>query len=88
MNDLRIDHVAFGTDSMSVSSSDERSIVVSLCYFPRLREAQPQQRDQWQLIGRGLGVHWEALDEDLSVENILLAYSRTKISEYAHASHE
>ena len=86
MNDLRIHHVTFSADSMSVSFSDERSIAVPLSYFPRLHAASPSEREQWQLIGRGLGVHWESLDEDLSVENILLAYSRTKTSEYAHAS--
>ena len=88
MNDLRIHHVTFSGDSMSVSFSDERSVAVPLSFFPRLRAASSAEREQWQLIGRGLGVHWESLDEDLSVENILLAYSRTKISEYAHASHE
>ena len=87
MNDIRIHHVTFAADSMSVSFSDEHSVTVSLSYFPRLREAQPPQREQWQLIGRGLGVHWKALDEDLSVENILSAYSRAKAGEYAHASH-
>ena len=86
MNDLRIHHVTFSGDSMSVSFSDERSVAVPLSSFPRLRAASPTEREQWQLIGRGLGVHWESLDEDLSVENILLAYSRTKTSEYAHAS--
>ncbi len=87
MNDLRIHHVAFAADSMSVSFSDERSVVVPLSSFPRLHAASSAEREQWQLIGRGLGVHWESLDEDLSVENILLAYSRTKTAEYAHASH-
>jgi len=86
MNDLRIHHVAFGGDSMSVTFSDERSIAVPLSAFPRLHAASPSDREQWQLIGRGLGVHWESLDEDLSVENVLLAYSRAKKSEYAHAS--
>ena len=86
MNDLRIHHVTFSPDSMTVSFSDERSVVVPLSAFPRLRAALPSEREQWQLIGRGLGVHWKPLDEDLSVENILLAYSRTKTSEYAHAS--
>lgn len=62
-------------------------MVVPLSYFPRLLSAQPAQREQWLLIGRGLGVRWEALDEDLSVENILLAYSRSKAGEYARASH-
>ncbi len=88
MNDLRIHHVTFSGDSMSVSFSDERSVAVPLSAFPRLCAASSAEREQWQLIGRGLGVHWESLDEDLSVENILLAYSRTKTSEYAHASHE
>ncbi len=87
MNDLRIHHVTFNADSMSVSFSDERSVAVPLSAFPRLRAASPSEREQWQLIGRGLGVHWESLDEDLSVENVLLAYSRTKTSEYAHAWH-
>ena len=86
MNDLRIDHVTFTDDSISVSFSDERSVAVPLSSFPRLRAASPSEREQWQLIGRGLGVHWESLDEDLSVENILLAYCRPKTSEYARAS--
>ncbi len=85
MSDLRIHHVSFAGDSMSVAFSDERSVTVALSYFPRLRAAQTAQREQWQLIGRGLGVHWETLDEDLSVENILSAYSRAKAGEYAHA---
>ncbi len=86
MSDLRIHHVSFSGDSMSVAFSDERSVTVALSYFPRLRAAQPEQREQWQLIGRGLGVHWEILDEDLSVENILSAYSRGRVGEYAQAS--
>lgn len=85
MNDLRIHRLSFSGDLMSVTFSDERSIEVSLRYFPRLLAAQQAQREQWQLIGLGLGVHWEALDEDLSVENILSAYSRAKAGEYAHA---
>ncbi|MDZ4289320.1 MAG: DUF2442 domain-containing protein [Prosthecobacter sp.] len=86
MNDLRIHHVTFVGDSMSVSFSDERSVAVPLSFFPRLLAASSAEREQWQLIGRGLGIHWELLDEDLSVENILSAYSRNKTSEYAHAS--
>ena len=86
MNDLRIHHVTFAGDSLSVTFSDERSVAVPLKSFPRLLAAPSAEREQWQLIGRGLGVHWESLDEDLSVENILLAYSRGKTAEYAHAS--
>ena len=87
MSDLRIHLLSFSGDFMMVAFSDDRRITVPLDYFPRLRSAPPAQREQWQLIGRGLGVHWEVLDEDLSVENILLAYSRSKASEYAHAAH-
>lgn len=88
MNDLRIHHVAFSGDFMSVSFSDEHSVAVPISSFPRLRAASPAEREQWRLIGRGLGVHWESLDEDLSIENILTAYSRTKTAEYARASRE
>ena len=87
MNDLRIDRVTFGADSMSVSFSDQRSVAVPLNSFPRLHPASPSERERWRLIGRGLGVHWDALDEDLSVENVLLAYSRSKTAEYSLAPH-
>ena len=85
MSDLRIHRVSFSDDSMVVTFSDERSVAVPVSYFPRLNASAPAQREQWQLIGRGLGVHWEAIDEDLSVENILMAYSRSKAGEYAPA---
>ncbi len=71
---------------MLVAFSDKRTITVALTSFPRLLGAEPLERESWRLIGRGLGVHWEALDEDLSVENILSAYSRAKVGEYAHVS--
>ena len=83
MSELRIHHLSFAGDSMSVTFSDERTIAVALANFPRLRNARPAELEQWHLIGRGLGVHWPALDEDLSVENILTAYSRAKAGAYA-----
>ena len=83
MNELRIQRVSFPGESMTVEFADGRAISVPLSGFPRLQLASPSARDQWQLIGRGLGVHWESVDEDLSVENLLLAYSRTKTDEYA-----
>lgn len=86
MSELRIHHLSFADDSMSVTFSDERTIAVALANFPRLRNALPNQLEQWQLIGRGLGVHWPALDEDLSVENLLTAYSRAKAGAYAHVA--
>ena len=84
MSELRIHRLSFIGDSMCVAFSDERKVIVDVAAFPRLCNASPAQREQWQLIGRGLGVHWEELDEDLSVENILSAYSRAKVADYAH----
>jgi hypothetical protein len=84
MSELRIHQLTFIGDSMRVAFSDEREVVVDVSAFPRLRKASSAQREQWQLIGRGLGVHWEELDEDLSVENILTAYSRAKDADYAN----
>lgn len=50
---------------------DGREIAVPLAWFPRLFHATPQQRAEWQLIGNGEGLHWEALDEDISVTSLL-----------------
>jgi len=86
MSDLRIRTVSFSDNTMIVHFSDDRDVVVPLSYFVRLEAASAAERNQWSLIGRGLGVHWEALDEDLSVENILTAYSRHQRGTYAHAA--
>ncbi|MEA3443028.1 MAG: DUF2442 domain-containing protein [Chloroflexota bacterium] len=50
---------------------DAREITVPLEWFPSLRNAADEQRNKWQLIGRGVGIHWEELDEDISVEGLL-----------------
>ena len=49
---------------------DRRSISVPLEWYPRLLHAPPQERNNWRLIGRGEGIHWHDLDEDISVESI------------------
>lgn len=86
MSELRIQRLTFSGDSMRTEFSDGRAISVPLSSFPRLQSASPAERKAWELIGRGLGVHWEAADEDISVENILLAYSRAKRDEYARVA--
>jgi hypothetical protein len=53
--------------------ADAREISAPLEGFPRLKAATPEQRRNWRLIGRGLGVHWEDVDEDISVESLLAA---------------
>ena len=59
--------VAFSKAAMTVILADGREISALLEWFPRVRDATPEQRRGWRLIGRGEGLHWAAIDEDLSV---------------------
>ena len=67
---LAID-VSCTDDDLSVALSDGRTVVVPLAWFPRLVGASAKQRADWELIGGGVGVHWEAVDEDISVASLL-----------------
>ncbi len=58
-------------DTLSVDLSDGRTISVPLGWYPRLEHATPAERVNWRLIGKGHGIHWEDIDEDLSVEGLL-----------------
>lgn len=64
-------HVSFIDDSMQVNLTDGREIRVPLEWFPKLRDASPKQRQNWRLIGKGIGIHWPDLDEDVSLEGML-----------------
>ena len=59
-------------DTLSVDLSDGRTISVPLAWFPRLMHGTRKERGNWRLIGKGYGIHWEDLDEDISIENLLL----------------
>ena len=59
-------------DTLSVDLSDGRTISVPLAWFPRLAHGTAKERKNWRVIGKGYGIHWEDLDEDISVENLLL----------------
>ncbi|MGA2261095.1 MAG: DUF2442 domain-containing protein [Acidobacteriota bacterium] len=63
--------VACSDDALSVTLSDGRIVSVPLVWFPRLHEATHTQRGKWELIGSGIGIHWEAIDEDISVASLL-----------------
>jgi hypothetical protein len=65
--------VRFSGDMLHVNLSDGREVSVPLEWFPRLRDATPEQRKNWRLIGRGVGIHWEDVDEDISVASLLRA---------------
>jgi Protein of unknown function (DUF2442) len=63
--------VEFVDASIRVILADGREISAPLAWFPRLRDASDAQRANWRLIGRGEGVHWPELDEDVSVNALL-----------------
>jgi hypothetical protein len=63
--------ISFDDSMLSVSLSDGREIRVPLEWFPKLRDATTEQRQRWRLIGKGIGIHWPDLDEDLSLEGLL-----------------
>ena len=66
------ENVTVTEDTLSVDLSDGRTISVPLAWFPRLMCGTRKERDNWRLIGKGYGIHWEDLDEDVSIENLLL----------------
>lgn len=67
----RVVDVSITGDSIRVFLADGRKVSVPLEWFPRLRNATNAQRKKWRLIGRGIGIHWEEIDEDISVESLL-----------------
>jgi len=58
-------------DTLTVDLADGRSIAVPLVWYPRLAHGTHEERTNWRLIGRGEGIHWPKLDEDISVKNLL-----------------
>jgi len=64
--------VYFEKKCMCVVLSDGREVKTPLEFYPRLIHAAPAQRNNYQLIGHGTGIHWPDIDEDLSVEGIVL----------------
>lgn len=67
----RVQDVRVTDDTLSVDLADGRTIIVPLVWFPRLLEATPAQRRNWEPSGAGYGIHWPDIDEDLSVEGLL-----------------
>ena len=58
-------------DSIEVTLADGRRVSAPLEWFPRLRDASPEQKRNWRFIGPGIGIHWEDIDEDISVRSLL-----------------
>jgi len=66
-----VEGVAVTDDTLGVDLSDGRTISVPLAWYPRLLHATTQERNNWRPIGNGQGIHWEDIDEDISVEGLL-----------------
>lgn len=64
--------LSFDSDNMWVELSDGRQLGVPLAYFPRLANATPEQLGEYIISGGGAGLHWEELDEDISVPALLM----------------
>ena len=77
MNTLILEHehlatgVSFLQDALSVNLNDGRSITVPLAWYPRLLAGTKQEREQYEFIGGGEGIHWPKLDEDILVDSLL-----------------
>jgi hypothetical protein len=63
--------VWFDETKMYVRLVDGRELGVPLDWFPQLRDSSVEEKNNWRFIGRGKGIHWEAIDEDLSVAGLL-----------------
>ncbi len=62
----------FDNENMWVALTDGRQLSIPLIYFPRLLNATPEQRNNYELSGGGTGIHWEEIDEDISVPGLIL----------------
>ncbi len=62
----------FDNENMWVALTDGRQLSIPLLYFPRLLNATPEQRNNYELSGGGTGIHWEEIDEDISVPCLIL----------------
>lgn len=71
VTDERVADVRCDDAYLTVDLMDGRTIAVPLAWYPRLFNATPEQRANWQRIGAGYGIHWPDVDEDLSTEGML-----------------
>ncbi|HHT9114698.1 MAG: DUF2442 domain-containing protein [Planctomycetes bacterium] len=64
--------VWFDKENMWVALTDGRQLSIPLRYFSRLLNATPEQKNNYELSGGGTGIHWEEIDEDISVPGLIL----------------
>ncbi|MBI2535182.1 MAG: DUF2442 domain-containing protein [Deltaproteobacteria bacterium] len=67
-------------DELTVILADGRTVSAPIAWFPRLLAATRKQRNNWELIGGGVGIHWESIDEDISVASLLQPENFVRLS--------
>jgi len=67
-----VQNVIVSENSLTVELADGRTVAAPLGWYPRLAHASPEERARWRLVGAGIGIHWEDIDEDISVEGLIL----------------
>ena len=73
--------VSCKADALKVILADGRMVSAPLAWFPRLLAATPKQRMAWELIGGGIGIHWESIDEDILVASLLQPQNFMRLSD-------
>ena len=63
--------VQISDDTLRVDLNDGRTILVPLLWYPRLMEGLEAERNNWRILGQGEGIHWEDLDEDISIAGLI-----------------
>ena len=66
------------TDTLVVDLADGRTVSIPVSWYPRLAHGTPAEQAKWELIGRGHGIHWPLLDEDISVEDLLAGHGSSE----------
>jgi hypothetical protein len=72
LREATAENVIVTKDALKLELADGRTVEAPLAWYPRLLHGSPKERNRWRLIGGGEGIHWPDLDEDISVENVLL----------------
>ena len=78
IDNVRAMKVWFDDDNMWVALDDGRVMSVPKVWFPRLDNATDEELNDYEMSGNGLGLHWDKLDEDISVPNLLLGYGAVR----------
>jgi len=75
---VRVTTLAVSDELLTAELSDGRTISAPLSWYPRLCHGTAEEREDWRLIGGGRGIHWPRLDEDISVENLVLGQASSE----------